>query len=46
MKTFGIVSNKIHCNFTNYGATAKGWVLDVLERNRNGHTAGIYVIIE
>ena len=35
MKTFGIVSNNIHCNFTNYGAAlqrrALGWTIERLK---------------
>jgi len=25
MKTFGIISDNIHCNLADYGLTAKGW---------------------
>lgn len=27
MKTFGVVSYNIHCNFTNYGSALQSWAL-------------------
>jgi len=33
MKTFGIVSYNIHCNFTNYGSALQSWALSqVIQR--------------
>ena len=28
MKTLGIVSYNIHCNFTNYGSVLQSWALE------------------
>ena len=35
MKTFGIISDNIHCNLADYGLTAKGWSFGwMIERMR------------
>ena len=28
MKTTGVISYNIHCNFTNYGSALQGWALN------------------